>query len=97
MADNQVKYKYTDELTGKVWANENKSSASDPDFKGTLCEVGDVQKVTKTVDGKKSIDWNKIPGSRKKAISIWKNDGTLNIKIAKREEASSSDDDPFNW
>lgn len=88
------KYSYTDELQGKVWKNENKSSASDPDFKGTLCATDDVAKVTTGSGRDKKIAWDKIPGERKKAISIWSNDGTLNVKIARRDK-KDNDDFPF--
>lgn len=100
MADT-VKYKYTNELTGKSWRNENKASQTDPDFKGLLCTVEDVAKVTsKGPDGKKKIEWDRIPGERKKSVSIWNNDGTLNVTIARREKkdelfSSSSKDDDF--
>jgi len=90
MADTP-KYSYTDELTGKVWKNENKSSSSDPDFKGTLCSVEDVAKVTTGSGRDKQIAWDKIPGERKKAISIWSNDGTLNVKIARRDKKDDGD------
>ncbi len=91
MAENKVKYNYTDELTGKVWKNEDKGSSSDPDFKGLLCDVGDVKRVTTGEGRDKKIDWARIPGERKKAISIWNNDGVLNVKIAKRDKADDGD------
>ena len=90
------KYSYTDELQGKVWKNENKSSASDPDFKGTLCATEDAAKVTTGSGRDKKIAWDQIPGEKKLACSAWNNDGTLNVKIAKREVVSGGDDDlPF--
>ena len=89
--EENVKYDYTDELTGKLWKNENKSSASDPDFKGTLCSVEDVARVTTGTGRDKKIDWAKIPGDRKKACSGWVNDGTINIKIAKRTRQDDVD------
>ena len=102
MADNKVKYTYTDEMTGKSWRNENKASQTDPDFKGLLCTVEDVAKVTSIgPDGKKKIEWDRIPGERKKAISIWNNDGVLNIKVARRDkkeelfQSNKDDDFPF--
>lgn len=101
MADNKVKYTYTDELTGKTWKNENRSSQSDPDFKGLLCTVEDVSKVTTGSGRDKKIEWDRIPGERKKAISIWNNDGVLNIKIARRDkkeelfQSKKDDDFPF--
>ena len=101
MAEDKVSYNYTDELTGKTWKNENKGSASDPDFKGLLCTVEDVAKVTSGSGRDKQIDWKRIPGNRKKAISIWNNDGVLNIKIARRDkkeelfQSKKDDDFPF--
>ena len=64
----------------------NRQSISD--FKGQLTDVQDVAKVTTTgVDGRKNIDWSKIPSERKLSVSLWKNqekDGsvTLNVKVA---------------
>ena len=83
---NAQKYQYEDKLTGKVWRNEDKApgSTGQPDYKGQLCSVADVAKVTSGEGRDKRIDWAKIPGERKMSISIWDNDGTLNVKIAAR-------------
>ena len=47
MKDTQ-QYSYEDKLTGKCWPNEDKSpsNSTQPDYKGQLCTVGDVEKVT---------------------------------------------------
>lgn len=81
---------YVDTHQGKLWANEEKTSPGAPDFKGQVCTTEDIQKVTSTgTDGKKSIDWSRIPSENKLSVSLWKNqekDGTvtLNLKVAKK-------------
>lgn len=96
MKDTQ-QYSYEDKLTGKCWPNEDKSpsNSTQPDYKGQLCTVGDVEKVTSGSGRDKKIDWARIPGDRKMAISIWDNDGTLNVKIASKTLKESKDDLPF--
>jgi hypothetical protein len=89
---------YEDKYQGKLWPNEDKKSPSDPDFKGTVNTVADLEAVSKMVDGKKQIDYSAIPSEKKLSISLWKNQGkdgktTLNIKIAKKNE--SDDNIPF--
>jgi hypothetical protein len=90
------KFKYEDVFSGKLWLNDNKSSQTDPDFKGQLCTKADIDNVTtKGSDGKKNIDYSKIPSEKKLAISAWKNEGQngmeLNIKIAKKTPEDSGD------
>ena len=81
---------YVDTHQGKLWANDEKTSPGAPDFKWQVCTTEDIQKVTSTgPDGKKSIDWSKIPSENKLSVSLWKNqekDGsvTLNLKVAKK-------------
>tara|TARA_R100000406_G_scaffold86995_1_gene71367 strand:+ start:470 stop:763 length:294 start_codon:yes stop_codon:yes gene_type:complete len=83
---------YTDTHQGKLWANEEKTSPGAPDFKGQVCTTEDIKAVTSTgPDGKKSIDWSRIPSERKLSVSLWKNqekDGnvTLNLKVAKKTD-----------
>ena len=51
------KFKYEDVFSGKLWINDNKSSQTDPDFKGQLCTKADIDNVTtRGSDGKKNID-----------------------------------------
>lgn len=82
---------YTDKYQGKLWANEEKTG-NGPDFKGQLTDVADVAQVTTIgADGKKNIDWSKIPSEKKLSVSLWKNaekDGTitLNVKVAQKTE-----------
>lgn len=82
---------YTDKYQGKLWVNAEKTG-NGPDFKGQLTDVEDVAKVTTTgADGKKNIDWSKIPSERKLSVSLWKNqekDGsvTLNLKVAQKTD-----------
>ena len=81
---------YVDTHQGKLWAYEEKTSPGSPDFNGHVCTTEDIQKVTSTgPDGKKSIDWSRIPSENKLSVSLWKNqekDGTvtLNLKVAKK-------------
>tara|TARA_R110001592_G_scaffold27006_8_gene100572 strand:+ start:515 stop:844 length:330 start_codon:yes stop_codon:yes gene_type:complete len=85
---------YEDRFQGKLWINENKSSQNDPDFKGQLTTVADVQAVTTTREGKKIIDYSAIPSEKKLTVSLWKNmskDGKaeLNIKVAQKSDDGS--------
>lgn len=82
---------YTNKFQFKLWMNEDKSSSSDPDFKGQMTATSDVEKATKVVDGKKVVDYSAIPSDRKLSVSLWKNQGKdgkteLNGKVAKKEE-----------
>ena len=92
---------YEDKYQGKLWKNEEKAKPSDPDYKGTVNTVADLAAVSKVVDGKKHIDYSAIPSENKLSISLWKNQDkegktTLNIKIAKKNEEGSNDNDlPF--
>tara|TARA_R100000654_G_scaffold10259_2_gene22957 strand:- start:1761 stop:2033 length:273 start_codon:yes stop_codon:yes gene_type:complete len=89
----QKQLKYETKLKGKLWKNENKMSADDgkPHYKGQLCTVGDIQKVTTGEGRDKKIDWSKIPQENKLSISAWDNVESLNVTISQ----AVKDDMPF--